>query len=209
MFGLLTRAGRKKKVPAPRRARLGLECLESRDAPSTLTMSVAYGSGRGITLSGALTGTPCPAGQTVRISGQAAGLAVTDSGGHYTINLVASGLGPVSGKTVDGSSNTAQVTLTDTAPVLTNLKACEGVGDLWTFSGTVTYRSPQGLTVSFGGQPVTLQGKITPVSYTGTFSLSIRLNGTSTDNGMVSAGVMDPWGLTSNTLEVNVQQMGT
>ena len=53
MFGLLTRAGRKKKVPAPRRARPGLECLESRDAPSastlappTVTLSVIYGSGR-------------------------------------------------------------------------------------------------------------------------------------------------------------------
>ena len=58
MLGLLTRAGRKNKVPAPRRARLGLECLESRDSPSALSLSVAYGSGRSVTLSGTLTGTP-------------------------------------------------------------------------------------------------------------------------------------------------------
>jgi hypothetical protein len=207
MLGLFS-SPRKRRAPYGRRSvRPELEWLETRDCPSTLSMSVTYGAQRSITLSGQLTDTPSPGNQSILISGVASGTAVTDANGRYAITLTASGLGMVSGITADHQSNTAQVTLSDTAPNISNFVGKESAGDWWTFTGKVTYgQTLQGLTVNFGGQAVSLQGKTTTVDANGNFSFSIQLDGTENDNGLVSATITDWWGQRSNTALTNVYQ---
>ena len=68
-----------------------LDVLEARGEKLPCLLHLAYGAGRTITLSGDLTGTPRPAGQTVMIFGKAGGTTVTDAKGHYTITRQASG----------------------------------------------------------------------------------------------------------------------
>src|SRR5947209_18357603 len=105
MFGLLPSSPRKVSSLPRRRARLSLERLESRDTPSTLSLSVSYGFGANVTLSGDLTNAPTPANQTICFSGQASGMAFTDANGHFSATVSASGLGDVYAQMMDGTSN--------------------------------------------------------------------------------------------------------
>jgi hypothetical protein len=207
MFGIWTRPRPKyRRAPRPS-VRLYLERLETRECPSTLSLSVAYGTQRNVTLSGQLTNAPNVGGQTIRIWGVASGTAVTDASGNYSVTLTASGLGQVSAATADMHSNTAHVMLTDTAPTISNFVATESSGDIWTFSGHVSYsHRMQGLTVTFGGQVASLQGQTTTVNASGYFTFTIQLNGTMGDNGMATAVIDDSWGMLSNTAMANVYQ---
>jgi hypothetical protein len=208
MFGMLTRT-RNPRTRPPRPIRLGLEVLEARDTPSTLTLGVTYGHSRSITLQGTLDG-PAPAGHTISIMGQASGQVTTDPWGHFSITLNASGLGLVMAMAADGSSNMAQLTLTDTVPVINSFDAIEGPGNIWTLRGTVTYnRYPEDLVVNFGGQPVSLQGKSIECGYDGSYSLAVQLNGTTTDNGAAVVGTMSPYGLLADTRMDVIHQTGT
>src|SRR5438105_2027634 len=98
MLGLLTRPRRNTRSHSPRPVCLGLERLETRDCPSTLTAMVTYGSGRSITIAGHLSDTSTPANQTVTISGKAAGTTATNASGNYSTTLTATGLGDVYAK---------------------------------------------------------------------------------------------------------------
>jgi hypothetical protein len=174
---------------------------------ATVTLNVTYGSGTAITLTGQLTGIPNVANQSITISGQANGAAITNAKGKFLITLVASGLGNVYAAMSNGSSNTAMVTLTDTAPVITSFQATEGQNGVWTFSGTVTWnRSFTSMTVNLGGQLVSLQNVSTTANGTGTFSVNVTLDGQPDDNGLATAVAVDPWGLQSNTATATVQQ---
>jgi hypothetical protein len=206
MFGLLLRKKKARPAGPPRRTRLGLETLEGREVPSSVTLNVTYGQGRSITLSGTLSGAPNVANQPISIQGQASGRATTDSSGNYTITLTASGLGQVTATDADGSSNIATANLTDTAPVLLTFGGSEGSTE-WTFSGTTSYgRYYSDLTVNFSGSVQSMQGKSTTVAGDGSFAYLIELNGTATDNGTVYVKVVDAWGLVSNQLSTNVFQ---
>jgi hypothetical protein len=210
MYTMLGLLAPRSPRPASRTRPLGLEALEDRNSPSTLILNiVAYGPGTSVTFSGALRGSDNPGGQTINFSGKVTGSTTTTPCGMYAITLKASGLGDVTAQTADGMSNVAVVTLTDTAPRITQFQAIEGTGHLWTFQGDVTYRYPQGLIVNLGGMPDSLQGKTAPVDSSGHFWVVLELNGTTSDNGTASAVTTDPWGLTSNTAYSNVFQTGT
>jgi hypothetical protein len=185
-----------------------LEGLEARDCPSTITENITYGTGKTISVWGTLsdTGGP-PGGQTVTISGMASGSTTTNSSGCYGITLTATALGNVYAKTAD--SNQASVTLVDTAPFIDTFTTEERPGDIWIISGHVEYDChPEQLVINLAGIP-SLQGKTVTVDAGGNWSLTIQLNGTSTDNGTISAVTTDPWGNASNTAFAVVYQTGT
>jgi hypothetical protein len=188
---------------------LFLEILEDRNSPSTLTIGVAYGTGKTITLSGDLTGAINSATQRVVISGMALGSVATDANGHYSLTTQGLALGPVRAQTADGQSNIATVTLTDVAPVIT-FTAVESTGNVWILSGHVNYRTkPEGFTVFFGGAPVSLSAQTATVNEDGDFSVAVQLNGAPTDNGAASAYTISPWGTQSNIDTEVIYQTGT
>jgi len=197
--------------PAERRfARPCLEALEDRCSPATLTLNVTYGLGRNVTLSGDLTDTSHPAGQLITIQGMVNGQVVTDAQGHYSLNATPQYLGTVGARKSDGSSNVATNAITDAAPVLNVLKATEGIDHVWTISGTLTYNRPfDSLTVNFGGVPAHIVGQTTTATSDGAFTLSVRLDGTTQDNGTIWAEALSPWNLVSNRLYATIRQTGT
>jgi hypothetical protein len=195
-----------------------------------LTLNVAYGAGRQVTLSGqvsAAAGNSSPgfvgpvqsvpmSGVTVVFHGAASGSAITDPNGNFALTTNASGLGEVDAGTADGQSNMASVVLSSSAPFISNFAAFEeGSTHVWDITGHVTDGnfSAQGLTVLIGGSPVTIyyngQGRSATVDAYGNFDLCISLNGTSSDNGNISAMVTDAWGLQSNQPITGIMQPGT
>lgn len=202
--------------PRPSRlARPSLEWLESRDVLSTLTLSVTYGLGRSITMSGDLSGTGQLGQRNVVLGGQVSGYTVTDSFGHYEIIVNAAALGNVTAQMVaepgaNDSSNVATFTLTDEPPVITDFVAIEMPGHLWILRGTVTYfRVFESLTINFGGSPVSIRGLTTNADGTGHFELGVILNGTQTDNGTATAQAVSPWGTLSELATDWIFQTGT
>jgi hypothetical protein len=187
-----------------------------------LTLSASYGAPQSITLSGAVyaeagpNGQPPPsggglAGRTVLFSGGASGRATTDANGNYRVTLQVAAPGAIHGVTADGRSNAVDLPLTDNSttdtpgPVIDRLIATREQGNLWTFSGHVIVANPQGLFIYFGGEPDSLQGQRCPVEADGTFSLTIELNGTPSDNGMATATITD-WLNRSDTATCGVNQ---
>lgn len=212
MFGLLRRWARQTTRPKtpPRHARPRLEALEGRDAPSTLTLSVSYGAGRSVTLSGTLGDHPNPSMQQIDFGGQVGGSTWTNMQGQFSVTLAASGLGDVRATAHDGTSNTPTVTLTDVMPTLT-FNASEGTNHVWTFYGHVTYagRPTQGMLVYLGGAPVSLTNQTAPVDSAGNYVVNVTLNGTTSDNGTASARALTPWGNFSDFMFADVLQSGT
>jgi hypothetical protein len=207
MFGLLTR---KKPVHPPRRrqARLQLEHLESRDVPSTLSVSVNWGIDRVYSLTGKLTDTATPGGQTVVFSGVVNGTTVTQSDGSFMFLPGNPTLGTVTASTAGASP--VSINVADTPPVITALHAVQSSGNYWCFDGQVSYSgNPCDVTVKFGGAPVSLQNQSVTCDMTGHFDLWLMLNGTSTDNGTFTAQGVTSWGTLSDVASGNVYQMGT
>ena len=143
-------------------------------APS-LTLSIAYGSQRSVTLSGQVTDDQAGA-CTVQFTGVATGSTTTNAGGTYSLTVNASQLGTVQATVQNpwGQTSAAQVTATSAAPSITNFRAIREVGNVWTFQGQVTDESAQGLVVRFGGLP-SLQGQTATVRADGTFYLTVEL----------------------------------
>lgn len=176
--------------------------------PPALTINVTYNLGRSVTLSGDLTGAANVAYVPINITGKAIGSTATDATGHYSITLIASGLGQVTATTGDGLAS-ASAELTDEPPVITDFEAIEGQDRVWTFRGTVTYfRYFEELTVFFGGQPITLQNKSTTTDAAGYFELVVILNGEINDNGNAWARAESAFGLLSDYAFDYVHQTG-
>jgi hypothetical protein len=214
LFGLLSRKTRKARPDptAGRRARLGLEALESRWIPSVVTLTVSYGVVKFVTLSGSLRGDqPGDANQGITITGMANGTATTDANGFFSVTLLADGLGDVHAAATDGSSNIATVTLTDPAPVMNYISAIERPNDEFELKGTLKYSRPfDSMPVTITGQPVTLANGITTnANSDGNFDIWVTLNGTATDNGEIWATATDAWGQVSNTVYDSIHQTGT
>jgi hypothetical protein len=178
-----------------------------------LTLNVSYGAGRQVTLYGQVTGM---SGVTVLFRGSVKGSATTDADGNYSLTTNARILGEVEAATADGSSNTASVILSGGPPVIGDFEATQqGNTNYWTITGHVTDGnfSAQGLTVHINGSPVTVdnsgQGRKVTVGDNGNFLLRIRLNGTSSDNGVIHAQTTDLWGYKSNERFATIRQPGT
>src|SRR5207237_6725763 len=95
-------------------------------------------------------------------------------------------------------SNQASVTLVSAKPRFESFICQELTNGWYRFTGKVLDESVGGLTVYFGGAPVSLMMKSTTAQADGEFTFDIHLNGTSTDNGTASAQVTDWWGRTSD-----------
>lgn len=162
-----------------------------------ITLAIGYGQQTTVYLSGRVTAEN-PGGLTVNFTGKVVATTTTNSDGTFALSAQASGLGTIQVTTTDAwgqVSNTAQVTVTSKAPVISNFTAVQGTNGYWTFSGTVTDESAAGLTVTFTGLPA-VQGQTTKVNADGTFSLIVQIP--SNQNGWVSAQTTDWWGLQSN-----------
>jgi hypothetical protein len=93
---------------------------------------------------------------------------------------------------------------TTAGPQIVNFTAIEVVGGLWRFTGDVIAEAPGGLTVSFGGEPISLQGVTTTTDDKGHFDKAVLLNTDGSDNGLASAQTVDSNGLASNVALYNV-----
>jgi hypothetical protein len=170
------------------------------DSSPILTLSVTYNAKTSVTLSGKVTDDLASvAGLTVTFSGEAGGSATTDSNGNFSYTTNASGLGVVSAVTsnADGASNTATVTLSVPAPVISNFSAVQQSGYQFVFSGIVGAQTAAGLTITFGGL-ASLSGQTATVASNGSFQLVVRLRSDGSDNGSATAQTTDWWGQASN-----------
>jgi hypothetical protein len=160
-------------------------------APS-LTLNLAYGPNRTVTLSGKVTDAQ-PNGLVVTFAGVVTGSATADANGNFSVTLTPSALGQITATTTDVwglNSAAASVTVVNSAPTIT-LTATQ-LGNIWTFSGHVSDEYAPGLTVKFGG-PSDISGRTVTVGSDGNFSLTIMLS--AKDTGFVTATVIDWWGL--------------
>jgi hypothetical protein len=188
----------------------------------TLTFSHTMGAGHSIEVTGSVTAQAVsPANQVVEFEGPINGYVVTDQNGNFDFTVNASSLGnidaavvpegpggpgnsmqPVAGQV---QSNVIQDVLADTAPVIANFAVQQVNGNEYQFTGTVTGSYVQGLTVTFGGQPLSLQGQKATVNADGTFTLLVDMVNGADDNGQASAQIKaDGWGQASNVATVNV-----
>src|SRR5262249_5153297 len=156
--------------------------------PSTVTLSVTYNLGHSITMSGQLSGAPNNAFQQIALGGMTVGYTTTNSNGQFSATMMPGGLGVVTARKADGTSNTATFQLPDMPPQLQSFDATEGLGDVWTIEGSATYfRQFDSLMVYFGGTPVSITGRGTSTDSSGHFSFTVSLNHSSSDNGTVTA----------------------
>lgn len=210
MFGLLTRTPRRAapSIRPVRSVRLGLEALETRYCPASLSLAVAYGTQNNVTLSGDLTGTNSPGGQTIQIGGPVSGVATTDANGHYSITLQENGYGTVGASwMVNGMAQATAMNMIVPPPNIDQFSATMQSGDIWTFSGHVTDPNPNGLVIQFGGlSSLTNPNATATVNASGYFSYTVQLNGTSSDNGTAWAETTDGYGQQSNTAMFEVVQ---
>jgi hypothetical protein len=167
------------------------------DAPPVVQgLTVAYGQGRCVILSGTVSD-QSPGGLTVAFSGAACGSTTTASDGSFRVQLQATSLGDVQAVATDPwglLSDPAHATVANSPPQITAFNAVHGLGNTWTFSGTVVDESPQGLRVQFGGL-ASLTNQAATADEQGNFSLTLSLQ--PNERGTATATVTDPWGATS------------
>jgi hypothetical protein len=89
-------------------------------------------------------------------------------------------------------------------PQIVNFAAVEIVGGLWRFTGDVVDEAPGGLTVTFGGEPVSLQNVTVTTDANGHFEKTVLLHTDGSDNGLASAQTVDGGGLASNVALYNI-----
>jgi hypothetical protein len=92
----------------------------------------------------------------------------------------------------------------DLAPRIVNFTAVEVVGGLWRFSGDVIDEVPAGLTITLGGEPVSLQDQTATTDANGHFEIAVLMNTDGSDYGLASAQTVDAAGQSSNVALYNV-----
>lgn len=170
--------------------------MQAQLTPS-LTLSVSYGAGRTVTLSGQVTDT-VPGSLTVSFTGKVVGSVVTNSDGTFSGTFEASALGLISATVTNGLgfvSSASAVTLVSNAPVISDFVGVLQTGTMWIFSGRVTDEGHTGMIVRFDGL-ASLDGKTATVQANGTFSLTVQLQ--PNEEGTALAETTDWWGLVSN-----------
>ena len=217
MLTLSLRPGRSPSYRPPfgLRAHLRLESLEDRvvanAAPSISGFSiVCHLPNRQVVVSGQVQDDNGVDGLTVTLSGVASGQTQTDGEGNFQATLTCSQLGQILATAVDANgvgSAVAAVTVSNTAPSITDFSGSEGPGHLWTFSGRVVDEAPAGLTVVFTSSMPSLQQASCTVQADGSFSFSVLLCDPN-DHGTVEASVTDWWGARSESVFWLVEPSG-
>ncbi len=90
------------------------------------------------------------------------------------------------------------------APQIINFVGIARIGGIWEFTGTVVDESPGGLTITFGGEPDSLQGVTVVTDENGHFSITLSLLTNGSDDGLVTAQTTDAQGLASNVASCNI-----
>jgi hypothetical protein len=152
--------------PAPTRARLSLESLDSRSAPSTVIDPV--------------TGAPV------------ADYVAAPSDGSSSLDPI--GTTPPAPPAPPANQ----------APQIVNFSGRQDTGNIWVLSGDVLDEAPGGLTITFGGEPISLQGKTVTTDSAGHFELVIALKTDGSDNGVATAETVDKLGAQSNVAECGI-----
>ncbi|MBM3995676.1 MAG: hypothetical protein FJ303_16215 [Planctomycetes bacterium] len=168
--------------------------------PPTLTLSVSYGTGASVTLSGTLDDID-KSGRIVTFSGVATGMTTTNATGHFSWTTTPTGVGEIHANGTDlwgQAANTATVTVTSNVPTIVNFEAVHGSGNTWIFRGRVIDDQPEGLTVRFGGL-MSLVGVTATTDADGYFSITHDITAGET-SGTASAIVTDWWGQDSETV---------
>jgi hypothetical protein len=205
--------------PTPRRGsrrgfRPSLECLESRDCPSTLgndevnlppniTLELQMLQQNQVRLSGRVTD-ETPAGLTVNFTGVYAGSCLTGSDGRFSFTTPVSSIGSIFGATVDpvgARSNIAKVNVKSSAPVIVAFQAELQEDNVWVISGRVSDESPAGLTVYLNGLGIINNVAVT-VRADGTFSYTVSIPADT--HGVITAQTTDWFGLNSAIAETYV-----
>lgn len=172
-----------------------VEQAQVTSAPPTVTVNVQeLGSNRQVRVTGHLTD-EAAAGRTVTLSGKVSGSAITDQNGDFSIDLQATGLGNVLADAEDVwglAANTAQGLLQSATPTITGFTVAQVIDTFWDIYGSVDDEAFIGLTVHFGG---VLAGHSAVVDENGNFGIAVELS--AEDDGLVTAMVLDQWGLQS------------
>ena len=169
-----------------------------------LTMSVAYGARKAITLSGNVYDDH-PANLTVTFSGSASGTTTTDVNGHYSVILTAISLGTVSASVTNGqslASNTPSVVLVSNAPVISGLVANNDGSFMLKLRGRVTDEDPAGLIVNFTSTITQVNGRTATVGSDGWFELDVIIMPNT--HGVIEVDTADWWGEDSNTASTTI-----
>ena len=190
------------------RYRPRFDALESRDCPTGLppmisTFMVMPAGPMLYSLSGMVMD-EAPAGLSVNFTGVYVGSTMTDSMGHFSVNVTPSQLGSITAGVTDNQGLAAmpvQRSCSSLAPTIT-LTGQRVACNQWTFSGLVLDEYAPGLTVSFGGL-ASLAGKTATVAANGTFSLTVDL--AEGEEGTALAETMDWWGHHSNVAQYMIQ----
>jgi hypothetical protein len=222
MFELLSRTRRTRKPITSRFASLSLERLEDRLSPATvgagdpssppgtdgtggvtvpplpnenISLNVTYLQNRQATFSGQLTNQSGPvANQAVNLSGVVNTTVTTDAQGNYSVTLAVPQLGQENAASADGLSNTAQFTLVNGSPEITDFTAVAESNGLWLFSGSVSGAPTQGEVINFGGINA-LMGQSVSVNPDGSFDFYAIVS--TGQGGWATAQAVDWWGDTS------------
>jgi hypothetical protein len=172
-------------------------------AAPALTLNVVSSTANTVTFAGNLSDIDA-AGETITISGASVGSVVTDANGNFTFTTSAANLSTVSVSATDfwgDTSNTAEVDLSDGAPVITNFAAIQIYGTNYEFKGDVLGTNMFGQPVNFGGL-TSLNGQTTTIATDGSFTLNQALQAGET--GTATAQTVSPSGQQSNEALTNV-----
>jgi hypothetical protein len=193
---------RQRKVARPRFVRPVLEALESRDNPAAPTISnftATIQSGRSVQVTGTVTDEN-PMMVSVSFGGVLSGMIMPDAQGNFSYTGMATGLGTITAVGTDNemlTSNTAQATISSSAPTLSNLAISYGATKSVTVTGHVNDESSMGLTVTLGGVAGMAMAM---VDLNGNFSTTT----TPSALGNITVTATDVWGLSSGASNVAV-----
>jgi hypothetical protein len=166
-----------------------------------INMQVTYDPNRQVTLTGGVSNTPTPGGQTIQFGGIVSGTTTTNAFGSFSITLPVKELGQVTATSTSQPCNTASANLVSQQPVITNFKAINEGNGVWLFTGSVSGPPTQGEVVDFGGI-LPLTGKSVAVNADGTFSFCGMV--ACGQGGIAWAEAVDWWGDTSNPAQTPV-----
>jgi hypothetical protein len=167
----------------------------STPAPTITGLSITYGAKKIVTVSGTVTDVDS-GGLAVTFSGVVVGSATTAANGSFTLMATATGLGNITMSVTDlwSQTGTAQVAVAPDAPTISNFTGIQALS-LWTFTGTVTAPSLQGMQVTLGGLPELNNAPVT-INADGLFIAVVQL--AAGESGTASAQATDCWGQLSN-----------
>lgn len=206
-------------IPTPRRGsrrgfRPGVECLESRDCPSSfgndetnlppsISLELQMLGQNQITLRGRVLD-EAPAGLTVRFSGVFTGNCLTANDGAFSLTTSVASIGTIFASTVDvvgAQSNVAKAQVKSGAPVIVAFQAVLHEDNVWVISGRVEDESAAGLTVILNGLGI-MNNVSVQVGANGSFTYSVVIP--STVHGVITAQTTDWFGLNSAIVETYV-----